>query len=126
MSDFLPNIADAGSNNEGLNGDSVNVFGEVDVPFSAETTVVSFTVPAMQTLNITGFKCWGEYVGEVFLRVDGVQKGGGWSTAAQLVVDESYLDAPIPAMAGQVVTVSIIQYKTATRHFKANLYGGLS
>lgn len=102
----------------------VNVFGEVDVPFSAETTIVSYTVPLTKTLDLTGIICWGEYVGEVFVRVDGVQRGGGWTTAAQITLDLEFDDAPVVATPGQVVTVSIIQYNPAMRHFKANILGG--
>jgi len=105
-------------------GTPVNVFGEVDVPYATETTIVSYTVPAGKTLNLTGAMCWGEYVGEVFIRVDGVQKGGGWTTAAQITLDVDFDGAPVVAVAAQVVTVSIIHYKTATRHFKANILGG--
>lgn len=102
----------------------VNVFGEVDVPFATETTIVSYTVPLTKTFDLTGAICWGEYVGEVFVRVDGVQRGGGWTTAAQITLDLEFDDAPVIATPGQVVTVSIIHYKAATRHFKANILGG--
>jgi hypothetical protein len=99
----------------------VNVFGEVDVPFSTETTIVSYTVPLTKTFDLTGAVGSGDYVGEFFVRVDGVQRGGGWTTAAQITLDLEFDDAPVIATPGQVVTVSIIHYKAATRHFKANI-----
>src|ERR1700682_5257510 len=102
----------------------VNVFGEVDAPFATETTSVSCTVPLTKTLDLTGMVGWGTYVGEFFVRVDGVQRGGGWTTAAQITLDLDFNDAPIIATPGQVVTVSIIHYKPAVRHCKANILGG--
>jgi hypothetical protein len=102
----------------------VNVFGEVDVPYATETTIVSYTVPLTKTLDLTSIVGWGDYVGEFFVRVDGVQRGGGWTTAAQITLVLPFEDAPIIATPGQVVTVSVVHYKTATRHFKANICGG--
>ena len=102
----------------------VNEFGEVDVPYATETTIVSYTVPLTKTFDLTSIIGWGEYVGEFFVRVDGVQRGGGWTTASNITLILPFGDAPIVATPGQVVTVSIIQYNPAMRHFKANICGG--
>ena len=102
----------------------VNVFGEMDVLFSVETTIVSYTVPLTKTLDLTSIVGWGDYVGEFFVRVDGVQRGGGWTTAAQITLILPFDDAPIIATPGQVVTVSVIHYSPAMHHFKANICGG--
>lgn len=107
-------------------GSPVNVFSEVDAMFATETTILTYTVPAGMTLSLTTVIGWGDNVGEFLVRVDGVLRGGGRTSAATLTLDLPYDSAPIIANAGQVVTVTITHYAPATRHFRANMLGGLN
>jgi hypothetical protein len=108
-------------------GTPVNVFAEnTTVPSSTLTAIISYTVPATKTLSITGVYGWGQVDGEFTIKVDSVVVGGGWSSPSFRTLPLDYASAPIPATAGQVVTVNVTQYYSATKDFKANLLGTLN
>ena len=60
------------------------------------------------------------------IQVDGITVGGGWTSAAEINFHVDYQDAPIPATAGQVVTICVTMYSNHTEDFKANLLGTLN
>jgi hypothetical protein len=108
-------------------GTSVNTYAEnTTVPPGVLTTILSYTVPAGKTLDITGAYGWGVCDGEFIIKVDSVFVGGGWSSPSFRTLHLDYASAPIPATAGQVVTVNVTQYQTSTQDFKANLLGTLN
>jgi len=114
-------------NTGGTSGTPVNKYAEnTTVPSSTLTAIVSYTVPAGKTLNINGIYGWGTSDGEFTIKVDSTVVGGGWSSPSFRTLHLDYESAPIPATAGQVVTVNVTQYYIATQDFKANLLGQLN
>lgn len=111
--------------NFGSYGTPINVFSEVDAGFATETTILTYTVPASLTLNITRVIAWGDWDGEYLVRIDGVLRGGGRTSVADRTLNIPYDTGPIIATSAQVVTVTITHYDPATKHFRANLLGGL-
>jgi hypothetical protein len=111
--------------NFGSYGSPINVFSEVDAGFSVETTILTYTVPAGQTFSVTRVVAWGDWDGEYLIRVDGVLHGGGRTSVADRTLNIPYDTGPIIANSAQVVTVTITHYNPATKHFRANLLGGL-
>lgn len=126
MSDYLPNLADAGSNNELANPGTVNQFGTSTAPFNVETNVISYTVPGGMILNLDAVEVWGDYFGEWFVRVNGTQKGGTNLSAAERSKYLDYESAPLVGNPGDVVTVSFQHQYAGTVEFHANLMGRLS
>jgi hypothetical protein len=126
MSDYIPNLADAGSNNEISEPNSVNAHGTASANFNTETNVITYTVPVSMTLNIDSVEVWGNYFGEWFVRVNGTQKGGTNLSCAERSKNLRYEDAPITANAGDTVTVSIQHQFMGSVQFQANLMGRLS
>lgn len=126
MSDYIPNLADAGSNNDVSNTNEVNQFGTATANFNAETNVITYTVPAGKSFSIDSVEVWGNYFGEWFVRVNGVQVGGTNLSAAERSKYLDYEDAPLPTNTGDVVTVSIQHQYTGSVQFHANLMGRLS
>lgn len=115
---------DVNVTNSGASGTPVNTFAEnTTVPSGVLTAILSYTVPAGKTLNITGAYGWGQADGEFIIKVDSVVVGGGWSSPSFRTLFLDYSAASIPATAGQVVTVNVTQYQTSTQDFKANLLG---
>jgi len=111
----------------GVVGIPINKYAEnTTVPPGILTVILSYTVPAGKTLSITGAYGWGCYNGEYLIQVDGITVGGGWTSAAEINFHVDYQDAPIPATAGQVVTICVTMYSNHTEDFKANLLGTLN
>jgi hypothetical protein len=111
----------------GSAGTAVNVYAEnTTVPSGILTAILSYTVPAGKTLSITGAYGWGQADGEFTIKVDSIVVGGGWSSPSFRTLHLDYTAAPIPATAGQVVTVNVTQYQISTQDFKANLLGTLN
>ena len=103
---------------------AVNIYGAVLVPYATVTTILSYTVPVGVTFYASQVVCWGDTNGEFLIKVNGVTKGGGRTTAAEANFLGNYVSAPIEALTGQVVTITAEHYNTATRTMKANLMGG--
>jgi hypothetical protein len=104
----------------------VNVYAELLVPYATVTTILSYTVPVGVTFHIAQVEGWGDTNGEFLVKVDGVTKGGGRTTAADANYYGNFISAPIPATAGQVVTITAEQYQPSMGAYvmKANLMGG--
>lgn len=111
--------------NFGSYGVAINVFSETDAIFSVETPILTYTVPATKTLNVTKVIAWGDWDGEYLIRVDSVLRGGGRTSVADRTLELPYDTGPIIATSGQVVTVTITHYNPTTKHYRANLLGGL-
>ena len=126
MSDFIPNIADAGSNNEIATANTVNIHSAGSANFNIETSILSYTVSAGQTLNIDSVELWGDYFGEWFIRINGSQKGGTNLSAAERSKNLDYQDAPIVANEGDVVTISVQHQYMGLVGFHVNLMGRIS
>lgn len=108
-------------------GTSINLYAEnTTVPSSILTAILTYTVPAGKTLDITGIYGWGQCDGEFVIKVDSVVVGGGWSSPSFRTLHLDYSAAPIPATAGQIVTINVTQYQISTQDFKANLLGTLN
>lgn len=105
---------------------TVNSYSETLVPFATVTTILTYTVPVAQTLNITQVIGWGDTSGEFLIKVNGLTKGGGRSTAADPNFQGDYRGAPIVAMAGDIVTITAEHYNPSAKTMKANLLGGIS
>lgn len=104
---------------------TINVYSDALVSFSTPTTILTYTVPALQDVYIVGAVCWGDTDGEFLIKVDGSTRGGGRTTAAMPVFSFSYSPAPILATAGQVITIQATHYNPASKTMKANLLGGV-
>lgn len=111
---------------DGLAGTDVNEYDEdATVSPSIPTAIITYVVPGGNTLKITGIVGWGTYDGEFVVKVNGVTKGGGWSSPANRTLQLDYQAGTIPATAGQMVTVEVTHYASGTQTFKANLLGAL-
>lgn len=104
---------------------TVNTYSETLVPFATVTTILTYTVPAAQTLNVVEIIGWGDTSGEFLIKVNGITKGGGRSTAATPTFTGCYKSAPIVAVAGDVVTITAEHYNPSAKTMKANLLGGI-
>jgi len=105
------------------NPTGVNLFATSDtVPSGIETTILSYTVP-VSSFHVTQMVGWGTYVGEFLIRKNGSIIGGGRTSTATQTLDISYAGAPIPAVSGDVITVTVLQYAPGLRQFRVNLMG---
>lgn len=102
---------------------STNVYSQALVPFSSVTTILTFVV-AVPTFTVFSFIGWGDTVGEFLIKVNGVTKGGGRTSAATPVFTADYTFGPIPTVLGDVITITAEHFYTATHTMKANLIGG--
>src|SRR3974390_559052 len=97
MSDFIPNLADAGSNSGISNISDVNVYSSATANFNVETNILTYTVTMGQTLSIDSIEVWGDYFAEWFVRINGTQVGGTNLSAAERSKTLQYSNGPIPA-----------------------------
>lgn len=118
------NIGQDSTNGTGF-ANTVNSYSETLVPFATVTTILTYTVPAAQSLYVTEIIGWGDTSGEFLIKVNGLTKGGGRSTAADPNFFGDYRGAPIVAAAGDVVTITAEHYNPSARTMKANLLGGV-
>lgn len=107
----------------GSGGNSTNVYSQVLVPYATITTILTFVV-ATATFNISSFIGWGDTCGEFLVKVNGVTKGGGRTTAATPTFTADYIDGPIPTLLGDVITITAEHYTITSHIMKANLLGG--
>lgn len=119
------NIAADSTGGSGF-ANTVNSYSETLVPFATVTTILTYLVPVSQTLNITRVIGWGDTSGEFLVKVNGITKGGGRSTAAEPNFIGEYQGAPIVAVAGDTVTITAEHYNPSAKTMKANLMGGIS
>lgn len=106
-----------GTQNISLPGTPSGTYGIVTlVPSSTETTVVSFVVPALTTLHLTGFVGTGDIHARYRLYINASAKLAGRSSVAEPTVDLSLKMAAITATAGQTVTLK-------ATHFASGLMG---
>jgi hypothetical protein len=112
--------------NFGVPGSSSNEFSEVLAPSGVETVILTRSVIApVAEFDIIQCYGWGDYDGEFFIRIDGTQKGGGRTSAADRILYIAYDLGPIKVFPGQTVTVSILHYAPGARLFKCNLMAGV-
>lgn len=104
---------------------TVNSYSETLVPFATPTTILTYLVPVGQTLYVTEAIGWGDTNGEFLIKVNGITKGGGRTTAADPNFQGEYISAPIIAMAGDTVTIVAEHYNPASKTMKANLLAGI-
>lgn len=104
---------------------TVNTYSETLVPFATPTTILTYLVPALQTLYVTEAIGWGDTSGEFLIKVNGITKGGGRTTAATPNFAGDYVSAPIIASSGDTVTIVAEHFNPASKIMKANLLGGI-
>jgi hypothetical protein len=104
-----------------LYAEDPNCVGGVD------KTVLTYVVPALNTLNILGLVGWGAYDGEFLIKINAITIGGGRTSSSHPTLEIYYDLAYKIASPGQVVTVTIRvnDYTTGTYLMKCNLLGAL-
>jgi len=105
---------------------TINSYSETLVPFATYTTVLTYTVPLGQTLNITEVIGWGDTSGEFLIQINGITKGGGRTTAATPNFIGDYSKAPIIAMSEDIITIIVEHFNPSAKTMKANLLAGIS
>ena len=123
MSDYLPNLADAGSNNDISDASHLNLYQTNTANFNVETNILTYIVPDGITLNIDTVEVWGNYFGEWFIRINGTQVGGTNISSAERSKTLDYTAAPIAANSEDTVTISFQHQYTGAVLAKANLMG---
>ena len=99
----------------------INLFASSDTVMNGvETTVLSYTT--ISAFHIGQLVGWGTYDAEFLIRVNGTIVGGGRSSPAERTLDILYSTA-IPAMTGDVITVTVLEYGPGTQQFRINLLG---
>jgi hypothetical protein len=99
-----------------------NLFATTDtVPYGTETVILTHTVTTPFAIN--ELIAWGTYDGEFLIRQNGTIVGGGRTSAADRTLDLVYAAAPIPTTAGDVITVTILEYGPGLQQFRCNLLG---
>jgi hypothetical protein len=97
---------------------TVNIFATADATYGVETTILSYTnVGITWVTQVVG---WGQYDGEFLVRINGTIVGGGRTSAADRTLQ---LNQPFATIAGDVITVTILEYGPGTQNFRANLIG---
>src|ERR1700674_355538 len=91
------------------------------VPYGIETTILTHTVTT--SFAISQVVAWGTYDGEFLIRNNSTIVGGGRTSAADRTLNVTYTVAPIPTTAGDVVTVTILEYGPGLQQFRCNLLG---
>ena len=105
---------------------NLNVFVEnLSVSPNSTTTLFTYTVPAGVTYNLNGFIGWGTYDGEFLVKLNGSNVGGGWSSPTNRTLSIDYGNTPIIATTGDVITITITNYATASQTFRLNVLGEL-
>lgn len=89
------------------------------------TTLFTYTVAGGTTYLFNGFIGWGTFDGEWLVTLNGANRGGGWSSPSNRTLQIAYGNTPIVAHAGDVVTVTITNYATATQTFRLNVLAEL-
>ncbi len=102
---------------------AANVYSEILVPYATVTTILTFIV-ASATLSIFSFVGWGDTVGEFLIKVNGITKGGGRTTAATPTFTADYTSGPIPTVLGDMITITSEHYTITSHVMKANLLVG--
>jgi len=112
------------SNGQPLFSSTKNIYSSALVPYATITTILSYTIvnSFFYIVDVIG---WGDTNGEFLIKVDGIVKGGGRTTAASPNFLGEYEFAPIIASLGQVITITSEHYTTSTHEMKANLLGGI-
>lgn len=94
------------------------------VPFNAETTIGSYTVPASNIFYFTGFIGSGDINGRFLLYINGNVVIQGRTTAANLNVEMSTGVVRPSATAGQVVTLKVIHNQNGLLpNFDGTIFG---
>jgi hypothetical protein len=105
------------------NPSGISLFATSDtVPNGVETTLLTYTVVAT-TFHISQLIGWGTYDAEFLIRKNGTIVGGGRSSPAQRTLNLLYGDAQIPAVSGDILTVTVLEYGPGAQQFRVNLLG---
>lgn len=124
LNNLYVNIA-SGSTGIPVFTSTVNSYSETLVPFATPTTILTYAVPLGQTLYVLEAIGWGDTNGEFLIKVNGITKGGGRTTAATPNFEGDYIAAPIIAMAGDIVTIVAEHFNPSSKTMKANLLAGI-
>lgn len=103
----------------------LNEYGEnLAVPSGVETTIQTYTVPALKVADLRIVSAWADVDAEYIVKVDGVQKAGGRTSIAN---PSFFLDMglyPISMTAGQILTIRCLrQSPSLTLPFKSHIMG---
>jgi hypothetical protein len=101
----------------------VSLFASSDtVPSGVETTILTYTVSSA-TFHVSQLVGWGTYDAEFLIRKNGTIVGGGRSSPAERTLDILYGDAQIPAVNGDTITVTVLEYGPGLQQFRIHLLG---
>lgn len=101
----------------------VTLFATSDtVPNGVETTLLTYLVPTA-TFHVRQLVGWGTYDGEFLIRKNGGIVGGGRTSAAERTLNLTYAAGQIPAVSGDTITVTILEYGPGMHQFRVNLLG---
>jgi hypothetical protein len=105
------------------NPTGISLFATSDtVPNGIETTLLTYlVVPA--SFHVSQLIGWGTYDGEFLIRKNGTIVGGGRTSAADRTLNIVYSAGQLPAVSGDTITVTILEYGPGMQQFRINLLG---
>lgn len=105
-------------------GTEANTYDDVTlVPTSAETTIVTYTVPLGNTFYFIGLNASGNANALYRLYVDGNIVLAARSSVANLTVSLSYAHSPIKVVAGDTISIKVIHEASVSCDFEGTILG---
>lgn len=102
----------------------LNDYGQDDaVVYQVTTDILTYTVPANQTLQIQGFRVSGSATGLFRLKVNGVVVATARTSAAERTVTADFGAGTISAATGLDVVVTAYHSETPNQSMDANVFG---
>jgi hypothetical protein len=97
-------------------GDDVFHYGTVSaVPAGVETTVVTYIVPAESTVFVLGFSASGLFKAKYTLYLDDMARLSGWTTAANLNLQMSFLGLAPPVAESFTIRLSVLHGESGSQ-----------
>jgi len=104
---------------------TVNVYGEANIPYDTEITLATFNVPVGRKFKFTGMIVGGDADGEFFAKVDGSIVAKVRNSSAVRTITAKFWNEPSSNAGGQVtITCKNVSWvKRNTKEFEATLNG---